>query len=162
MSTNTRYRLHSIVTTSSSQSTQILTHFVVVKSEIDWAMPVLFGKPSPFLEISLAGQQSYVTNTKSSTITPVWNESLELWMLWLFVAVRLWDWRSLQRKSNDPTSLVSIHLGRPSMERGPKRSIGSTQLSIEDLEELGIFSSGYYIILSYTIARAWGWHFYPQ
>jgi len=100
----TRYRLH------------------IVKSEIAWAMPVLFGKPSPFLEITLAGQQLYVTKTKPSTITPVWEELLEL-------------------KSNDPTSLVSINLGRPSMERGPTRSIGSTQLSIEDLEERSIFSS---------------------
>jgi hypothetical protein len=77
MSTNTRYRLHSIVATSSTQI-PILTQFVVVKSEIAWAMPVLFGKPSPFLEITLAGQQPYVTKTKPSTITPVWDEFLEL------------------------------------------------------------------------------------
>ena len=73
----TRYRLHGIVTTT--QSTKLmLTDFVVVKSEIAWAMPVLFGKPSPFIEISLDGQQLYVTTTKSSTPTPVWDEFLEL------------------------------------------------------------------------------------
>lgn len=104
-----------MVTTSSSQSTQILTHFVVVKSEIDWAMPVLFGKPSPFLEISLAGQQSYVTNTKSSTITPVWNESLELWMLWLFVAVRLLR-LTIFAKEIEWSYILSIHTSRQTFD----------------------------------------------
>lgn len=74
-------RLHDIVWTvyySRYRFHSILTHFVVVKSEIVWAMPNLFGKPSPFIEISLAGQQLLVTKTKLSTPTPEWNEVLEL------------------------------------------------------------------------------------
>ncbi|KAF8800405.1 hypothetical protein BYT27DRAFT_7117576, partial [Phlegmacium glaucopus] len=79
--------------------------------------PLLLGAPNPFIGILLNGQQKYTTATKPQTLTPVSDESVEL-------------------KSNDPTSILSINLHRTSLTPGLTKYIGSTELSIQDLEEL--------------------------
>ena len=76
-----RYLVHGILAISLTQSTYIDAFFVVVKaSEIVWQRrsAQLGHSPSPFIEVSLDGQQIYATATKPKTLTPVWDESFDL------------------------------------------------------------------------------------